>query len=279
MPPDSAAPRSGRGDPAFAVRLWSSAILAPAAVLMAWLGGWVFAGFVALVAVMMFREWVRISDPAAPARAWLPVGLIVAAGVLLGTTEMWFLAAVPLLIAALGAAVQRRLRGLQWRAAFGALYVGVPCLILVWVREAPDQGFLALLSLFAVVWSADVGAYLIGRWIGGPKLAPKASPNKTWAGFLAGVALGAAAGAAGFAALGHSPFIGAVLGLAVALAAMGGDLLESVLKRRFGVKDAGRMIPGHGGVLDRVDALMGAVLMFAVLINYVPAARAGFFGE
>lgn len=277
MPPEPDAPRPARGDPSFAVRFWSSVVLAPAAVVAAWPGGWAFAAVVAAVAVMMFREWVRISDPTAPARAWLPVGLVAAVAVLLGAGGFWPIAGLVLLAAAAAAAAQRWRRGLRWRAAFGVLYVGVPCLALVWVREAPAQGFAALIYLFAIVWSADIGAYLCGRLIGGPKLAPRISPNKTWSGFAGGVALGVIAGAAGLALSGHPAFIGAVVGFLVALAAIGGDLLESVLKRRFGVKDAGRMIPGHGGVLDRVDALMGAVLMFAVLMAYVPAMNEGFF--
>jgi phosphatidate cytidylyltransferase len=232
---------------------------------------------VAFVAVLMFREWVRISDPAAPARAWLPVGLVAALAVLLGAGEQWIVAAAALLAAAAAAAAQRWNRGLRWRAAFGVIYVGAPCLTLIWAREAPVEGFAALIYLFAIVWSADVGAYLCGRLIGGPKLAPRVSPNKTWSGFVGGMILGVAAGAAGLALAGHPAFTGAVVGLLTALAAIGGDLFESVLKRRFGVKDAGQMIPGHGGVLDRVDALMGAVLVYAVLLVHVPAMHSGFF--
>ncbi len=280
LDPEASPPleRRRRGDAAFMVRLRSAAVLAPAAILVAWIGGWVFAAAVAIVSILMMREWIRMSDPIAPARAWLPVGLIAAFAILLAAVDMWLWAGVLLAAGAALAAMLRRPRGHEWRAAFGALYIGVPCMVLLWVRLAPEQGFVALLCLFAIVWAADIGAYIAGAWIGGPKLAPRASPNKTWTGFIVAVALAAVAGGAGFLLIGHSVFIGAVLGLLTGLAAMGGDLLESVLKRRFGVKDAGGIIPGHGGVLDRVDALMGAVLMFAALIAYWPAAGAGFFG-
>lgn len=272
-------PPRPRGDPAFANRIWSALVLGLVALLAGWFGGWVFAGLVAVTSILMLREWVRISDPAAPARAWLPVGLVVAAAVLLAAAERWAPGLFILAAAAVAAAIQRWLRGHQWRAAFGAIYVGVPCVALVWVREVPDAGYAALLYLFAVVWSADVGAYLCGKFIGGTKLAPRISPNKTWTGLGGGLGCGAAAGAAGFLLLGQPVFIGGALGLALAAAAMAGDLLESLLKRRFGVKDAGRMIPGHGGVLDRVDALMGAVLMFAALVWFWPAAGGPFFTE
>src|SRR5690606_32486112 len=126
--------------------------------------------------------------------------------------------------------------------------------------------------LFAVTWAADIAAYFAGSLLKGPKLWPRFSPNKTWSGFLAGLAAGAIVGllvVVGFAD-GGLPFTGvtwplaALLGLAGAVATMAGDLWESALKRRFGVKDAGALIPGHGGLLDRVDGLMFAVVVIAV---------------
>ena len=120
--------------------------------------------------------------------------------------------------------------------------------------------------VFAVAWSADIVAYLAGSTFGGPKLWPRFSPNKTWSGFIGGVAAGAVAGAVMTAWVNMgalSDVWGAVLGFAGALATMAGDLWESALKRRFGVKDAGNTIPGHGGLLDRVDGLMFAVVVVA----------------
>jgi len=120
--------------------------------------------------------------------------------------------------------------------------------------------------VFAVAWSSDIMAYFVGSLVGGPKLWPRFSPNKTWSGFFGGLMAGATAGVimAAWLDMGAlTPLWGGVLGLAAALATMAGDLWESALKRRFGVKDAGTLIPGHGGLLDRVDGLMFAVVVVA----------------
>ena len=120
--------------------------------------------------------------------------------------------------------------------------------------------------VFAVAWSADIVAYLAGSTFGGPKLWPRFSPNKTWSGFIGGIVAGAVAGGlmTAWVDMGALTVVwGAILGLAAALATMAGDLWESALKRRFGVKDAGNTIPGHGGLLDRVDGLMFAVVVVA----------------
>jgi phosphatidate cytidylyltransferase len=154
-------------------------------------------------------------------------------------------------------------------AAYGVFYVGWPSVVLVWLRQHPD-GRDWTLMLFAIAWSADIAAYAIGNLFGGPRLWPRFSPNKTWSGFLGGLA--AAVLAAVLVAwwrpmaLGHGPrglAFAAAIGLVAGLATMGGDLWESALKRRFGVKDAGRLIPGHGGLMDRVDGLMFAVIAVA----------------
>jgi phosphatidate cytidylyltransferase len=145
------------------------------------------------------------------------------------------------------------------------LYLGWPCILLIWLRDLHEvQGLYWTVLVFAVAWSADILAYLVGSFVGGPKLWPRFSPNKTWSGFIGGLTAGMIAGAAmaGWLDMGLlNAFWGGVLGLAAALATMGGDLWESALKRRFGVKDAGNLIPGHGGLLDRVDGLMFAVVV------------------
>src|SRR5690606_13194882 len=130
-----------------------------------------------------------------------------------------------------------------------------------------DQGLYWTVLVFAVAWAADILAYLVGSAVGGPKLWPRFSPNKTWSGFIGGLLAGMIAGGvmAAWLDMGAvAAFGGAVLGLLAALATMGGDLWESALKRRFGVKDAGNLIPGHGGLLDRVDGLMFAVIVVAI---------------
>lgn len=152
---------------------------------------------------------------------------------------------------------------------FGVFYIGIPSYALLHIRSYPEMGFETVIWTFLLVWAADTGAYFAGRSIGGPKLAPNISPNKTWAGLIGGV------GAAGVIGLLVSlvldlqnviPLI--ILSMFLGLVSQGGDLLESWVKRKFDKKDAGALIPGHGGVLDRVDGLLAASLG-AALIGYL----------
>ncbi len=154
---------------------------------------------------------------------------------------------------------------LAWLAG-GFLYIGVPSLALLWLRAEGDVGRHTVFWLMALVWAADSGAYTFGLLIGGPKLAPRISPKKTWAGFGGGVFCAAAAGAVGAFLLGKDN----LLPLSALSAALGGvsqlgDLLESWVKRHFGVKDTSNLIPGHGGLLDRVDGLLAGATAAALL--------------
>ncbi|MFI4988772.1 MAG: phosphatidate cytidylyltransferase, partial [Alphaproteobacteria bacterium] len=196
---------------------------------------------------------------------WLLLAVVLA-GVLAASLGQW-LAAV--LITALGALlvygaakVWGAGNGL-WRAA-GALYVGIPSTALLWLRG--DSGAYAVLWLFLVVWATDIGAYACGRLIGGPRLAPRLSPNKTWAGLVGGLLAASAVGALLAPALGV-PARGLLVGLSaiLSLVSQAGDLLESALKRHFGVKDTSALIPGHGGLFDRVDGVLAAAPAAAVL--------------
>jgi phosphatidate cytidylyltransferase len=153
--------------------------------------------------------------------------------------------------------------GSRW-IALGVLYIGVPALLLLWLRD--EVGRLTVYWLFILVWATDTGAYAFGRAIGGPKLAPSVSPKKTWAGLAGGMACAAMIGGGfaaalevkGWAALG-------VVSAGLAVVAQVGDLFESWVKRRFGVKDAGGIMPGHGGLLDRTDGLLAAVVVAALI--------------
>lgn len=152
----------------------------------------------------------------------------------------------------------------------GAIYIGIPSLSLIWIRSDWEQGFLAVCWLLVLVWAADSGAYAAGRLIGGPKMAPGISPNKTWAGLGGCLVASAVAGAitAHLAELENFGLVKALLVSAlVGLVSQGGDLLESAIKRHFKVKDSSHLIPGHGGVLDRVDALLAAIAA-ATLIGF-----------
>jgi phosphatidate cytidylyltransferase len=149
-------------------------------------------------------------------------------------------------------------------AAYGVLYITPAAIVLVWLRESL-QGVGWTFMLLATAWAADICAFAVGNLLKGPKLWPRFSPNKTWSGFAGGLVGGAAAAVAVAAALMRLSLVGAaVVGLAGGLATMAGDLWESMLKRRYGVKDSGDIIPGHGGLLDRVDGLMFAVVVFGV---------------
>lgn len=155
-----------------------------------------------------------------------------------------------------------------WQGA-GILYILLPCISLIALRER-DHGLTIILWMLAVVWATDIAAYFAGRSIGGPKLAPGISPNKTWAGLIGGIV---AASLAGFIAalLVSSPNTGWIIVLSglLAVVAQAGDLLESSLKRYFGIKDSGTIIPGHGGLLDRVDGVMttAPIVGLIVLLN------------
>ena len=154
-------------------------------------------------------------------------------------------------------ALCRRRPALRW---VGPIYIAPAILALLWLRGLPD-GLRWVAFLAAVVWSGDIGAYLVGRLVGGPRLAPSISPGKTWSGAAGGTACAVLAGV--LAASGHA--VAALPALVLSLAAQAGDLLESALKRHFGVKDSGRIIPGHGGLLDRLDGVLTAAPLAALL--------------
>ena len=243
-------------------RFASAAVLAPLAVAATYAGDWIFAAFVGVAGALVVREWGRLVGNSGP--ALLVHGAIVIGGVFLAAARLELAALFVVVGAAaalaLAAAVSRR--DLGW-TALGALYIGVPCIALIWLRAAPDTGFVAVLWVFAVVWATDIGAYLSGLTIGGPRLVPHLSPAKTWSGAAGGL-LGAAVVGVIVASLTDvvltRPTIGIAIGLSflLSLSAQLGDLFESVIKRRFGAKDSGALIPGHGGVMDRVDSLLFA---------------------
>lgn len=168
-------------------------------------------------------------------------------------------------------------RAQAWWSAAGVYYTGLPAIALIWLRSDAEYGVMAVLYIFAIVWTTDSAAYLFGRWIGGPKLAPRISPKKTWAGFAGGVISAALVALVfGFFAGMFSLWL-AVVAIVLAMIAQGGDLGESAIKRVFGRKDSSSLIPGHGGVLDRLDGLIfaaSAAALFAWVIDPVQPGRA-----
>lgn len=252
------------------VRVVSAAVLIPTAIFAIWNGDWLFLLLVAIGAVLLAIEWGLMTERLAPTR----IATAVALGVLAAVFAAWLgfqtqhhvsEAFVLLVFGAFAAGLYARtLKASAVDAAYGVFYVGWPCVALVWLREQSDGRAWTIL-VFAIAWAADVAAYALGNLLGGPKLWPRFSPNKTWSGFLGGLlaAIVVSVLVASLASIALPLWAAAVLGLGVGLATMAGDLWESALKRRFGVKDAGHLIPGHGGLMDRVDGLMFAVVAMA----------------
>ena len=163
-----------------------------------------------------------------------------------------------------------------WWSAAGVYYAGFPAVALIWIRGDQAYGWLAILYLFIIVWTTDSAAYLFGRWIGGPKLAPRISPKKTWSGLIGGAL---SAGLAGLlfalAVEGASSLHLALLAIVLAVIAQLGDLGKSAIKRIFGMKDTSGLIPGHGGVLDRIDGLLFAAFAAGLLAWSLGPANPG----
>jgi phosphatidate cytidylyltransferase len=235
-------------------------------------GGWIFPIVVVTAAVAALREWHRLINTGRFAREMILTSLAVAGAAAIahmqGAAGAFLVIALGGAIAATSAALRRlpALWPIPWHA-FGAVYIGLTVVALVILRDQP-QGIAIVGALFVAVWTADTAALLFGRTIGGPKLAPDLSPNKTWAGFLGGTAAAAAAEAAYVFLLNGAAGEGALLGIILAVAGHGGDLFESWVKRQFHAKNTGRLIPGHGGMLDRIDSLLFAAPLCAVLVCY-----------
>ena len=247
------------------LRVASAVVLVPTALFAAWWGGWLFLVVISVAMALLAIEWGGMSAPKAPVRVAAAVTAAVLVVVFLGHLGYYRRAWVAVPICALAAALVAR--GVAERAAdaaYGVLYITPAALCLVWLRST-NQGHWWTLMLFACTWAADIGAFAVGSLLKGPKLWPRFSPNKTWSGFIGGLMAASATGAimAGLSVFRLDLRAAALVGFAVGLATMAGDLWESALKRRFGVKDSGDLIPGHGGLLDRVDGLMFAVVVMA----------------
>lgn len=263
----------------FGLRVVSGIVLAAIVVSALILGGWAFAAIWLAAGIVGAAEWIGMSGTA-PRRGLVAIvaGTLAAASACFHGTAPAF--AMPAILA-LGASLCLALpRGAGRRRALGGLFGGaVIALVPVALRDAPAVGILGPAWMFAVVWSTDIVAYVAGRSLGGPKLMPKVSPKKTWSGALGGLA-GAVAAGIGIVALARAQGWGppaetplALVGLVSAAASVlsqGGDLAESALKRRYGVKDSGASIPGHGGVMDRLDGFFAVALLaglYLVLIR------------
>jgi phosphatidate cytidylyltransferase len=258
----------------FLRRTASALVLAPLAIAMAFAGGWIFAASCTVAAGLVLWEWSRLVAGADGecARCAVLIGLpaLIGAAVLAQLDSP--AGAIGLIAASAAyawAGIVRWPYGLghscPWAAA-GILYAAIVAICPILLRRDPQMGFAALLFLFATVWATDIFAYLAGRGLGGPLLAPRLSPKKTWSGTVGGLAGGVVAGSVvAYASAGTHPVAAGVLALILSIAAQGGDLFESSVKRRFGAKDTSALIPGHGGVMDRVDGFLVAALIAVVI--------------
>jgi phosphatidate cytidylyltransferase len=230
-------------------------------------GGAYMAMFAAAVGVFAAREWHRMVTK----RTFGPDFYMTSAAIVatLVAALAWPVSVVPWLVLGAAAVVSlvlavARKEPAVWQS-LGVVYLGGPMLALLQLRHAP-HGAMIIVGMFVAVWATDTGALIFGNLIGGPRLWPSLSPNKTWAGTLGGVAAAAAAEAAFVAFVGGHPFFGAALGVGTAAVAHCGDLFESWVKRVFQRKDSGSMIPGHGGVLDRIDSTLAVAPCLAALV-------------
>ncbi len=234
-------------------RILSALVLGPVALAAAWFGSWAFVALVAVAGGLLGWEWTRLVLGRWGLGGKL-LSLVAALTAALGLLEPRAGLLLLLLAALLLPWAQRRTdRSVLWLGG-GVLYIGLPVLSLVWLRQVGGETLFCLLLL---VWATDIGAYAAGRTIGGPKLIPRISPNKTWAGLLGGMAAAALVGFVSARLLHQAaPLALAAFSAGLAVVAQAGDFGESWIKRRFGVKDSSQIIPGHGGVLDRVDGLL-----------------------
>jgi phosphatidate cytidylyltransferase len=259
---DKAAPAAAPDSRNLVMRVAVAAVLIPLAVAIAYAGGWLWTLLVTLAASGLFMEWLAIVGLAGATRVMVPgVVALAVAGLCfaIGRLDAALIVLAAGFIAVVAIAPERR----SWAAA-GFLYAAAAEIASVLVRLDPVKGFAALMFVLLIVWVTDSGGYFAGRGIGGPKLWPRVSPKKTWAGAAGGLAASLAV-ACGFAVfdLGR---IGPLLMLSGALSVVSqlGDLFESAVKRRFGVKDSSHIIPGHGGLLDRLDGFVAAVVVAAL---------------
>jgi phosphatidate cytidylyltransferase len=262
---DEAAPAATaeQGSRNLLLRVAVAVVLAPAALAIAYAGGWLWTTLVTVASIGLYAEWLMIVGAARERR------VVVTGGVALAISGLCLAAGridASLVVLAFGCVAaawltpERRL----WAAA-GFFYASAAEVASVLVRIDQVWGFVALILILLVVWVTDIGGYFAGRGIGGPKLWPRVSPKKTWAGALGGFAasLVVAAGFAGFGLGKAGPLL--LLSAILSIASQLGDLFESAVKRRFGVKDSSHVIPGHGGLMDRLDGFVAAIVLAAIL--------------
>ncbi len=240
----------------FYLRAASALVLGPIALYCLWRGGPAWTILIGVAMAGLGHEWARLSKLR---HAWPLSGLLVL---------IWLATGIFGVIHGILATVF--ITFLAWLAygrfaAAGVPYAGLGGVCLIWLRQQPGVGLEDTAYLILVIWGTDIGAYAVGRLLGGRKLAPRISPGKTWSGALGGLAMGAACGAGLAAATLGAPIHAFGVGLVLSFVAQAGDLLESAIKRKLGVKDSARTIPGHGGLFDRLDGFLTAAPLAVLL--------------
>ncbi|WP_306253847.1 phosphatidate cytidylyltransferase [Parvularcula sp. IMCC14364] len=244
-------------------------LLAPVAILIVWFGGRMFSALIAFTSIVLVFEWTRIVDRTEFSTAFYVLSFTAISSIFLAAGGSYQLAYATALAGGLISAISERLKGRssQW-PMIGIFYLIMPCIAFVWIRNGPETGRSLTLLLLVAVWATDIGAYVFGKMIGGPLMAPAISPGKTWAGAFGGI-LTAMTCCSFIALLGSenwSIWVLAMIGISLSIATIVGDFAESALKRYFGIKDSGGFIPGHGGLLDRLDGMLFATAALALVL-------------
>lgn len=249
------------------MRFLTALVFGTVALWLTWVGGASFAIFSWVIGILVLHEWIKITEinwqklqKVISYLAYLGFGYLLVLDYDAPVTLTYILLSVSIVALCAG-------RKAAWVAG-GYLYAVLPVMSLTYVRGDEPFGFGAIIFLYAVVWGTDIAAYFNGRAIGGPKLAPQFSPNKTWSGAIGGAMAGVAGGTlVAYLALDTSPANLSIPFLALALSVVSqiGDISESWVKRHFGVKDSGVLLPGHGGFMDRVDGLVYAAILLYLI--------------
>lgn len=264
----SGATKRGFNKAELGLRAGSGILLAAIAILEVWLGGLAYALFVAALSLFVLLEYFHITARAISVTlkltAWAIWAVTIASFLVSGYFYFWAVFTGLFLALAIAELISTK----QLWVSAGLAYAILPFIALEQLRGDVDAGFHLVTILFFCVWATDSFGYLVGKPVGGPKLAPAISPNKTWSGFAGGFVGGLLLAFIVASLLGYQPGLALVMfSIFIALFSQIGDLIESALKRKFDVKDSGSIIPGHGGVLDRIDGLI-----FAALVLWVAAA-------
>lgn len=256
----------------FSMRVLSALVLAPVALGLTWMGGAPFRLLAIVTSAAILYEWIAMFGQRQPlfwkicVAATLALTSVALLFGLVGTAALAMIVGLYVVLAVIASVTAKRQSALSHTMAFGFLYAALPAFAMIAIRGSGAGGLAAIVFLFAVVWGTDIFAYFTGKAIGGPKLAPSISPGKTWSGAIGGALLASLCGFAVVSLLaGHAVWAVLPIALLLSVASQLGDLFESGAKRRAGVKDSSHLIPGHGGVLDRVDGLVvAAICLYAI---------------